>query len=80
MRLYGVLTKAEHHLAEQADGARLIKEMRTRLVESSRELLDELVARSAGCNVVSLHTDLSVKTDEEIIVLVMNQDLQQILD
>jgi len=79
VRLSGVLTRAEKHLASQPDGARLIKEMRLRLMESSRAALEQLVTEKTGCQLVSLHTDLSTRTGEEVLVFVLNQDLEQAL-
>ena len=80
VRLSGVLTRAEKHLAGQQDGARLIKEMRLRLMESSRQTLERLIDERTGCKMVSLHTDLSTRTGEEILVFVLDRNLEQALD
>jgi uncharacterized protein YbcI len=79
VRLAGVLTRGEKHLAGQPDGARLIKEMRLRLIESSRRALEELVTTPTGSTVVSLHTDLSTRTGEEIVVFVLDRNLEAAL-
>jgi len=80
VRLAGVLTRGEKRLAAQPDGARLIKEMRLRLIESSRQALAELVVEPLGLRLVSLHTDLSTRAGEEIIVFVLNQNLEEALE
>ncbi len=80
VRLAGVLTRAEKHLAEQTDGARLVKEMRLRLMESSRQTLESLITGQISCKVVSLHTDLSTRTGEEVLVFVLDQNLEQVLN
>ena len=79
VRLSGVLTRAEKQLIAAPDGARLIKEMRLRLMESSREVLEKLVAEATGCRLISLHTDLSTRTGEQIVVFVLDQNLEQSL-
>jgi len=79
VRLAGALTRAEKHLIRDQEGARLIKEMRLRLMESSREALEQLVNDLTGCQVVSLHTDLSTRTGEQIIVFILDQNLDQAL-
>lgn len=79
VRMSGVLTRAEKHLAGEPGGAQLIKEMRLRLLESSRQVLAHLVAERTGLEVVSLHTDLSTRTGEEIVVLVVDRDLESAL-
>jgi len=80
VRLEGVLTRGEKRLAAQPDGARLIKEMRLRLIESSRRALEELVVEPMGLKLVSLHTDLSTRTGEEIVVFVLDRDLEVALE
>ena len=76
VRLAGVLTRGEQHLAREGDGARLIKEMRVRLMEHARQPLQQLVAERTGRTVLSLHTDLSVRTGEEILVFILDQVLE----
>ena len=77
VRLRGVLTPAEMSLAQTADGHSLIKQVRRQLLEGSRQILDEIVQRVAGCHVVSLHTDISVKSGERVIVFTVAEDLEE---
>jgi uncharacterized protein YbcI len=79
VRLSGVLTRAEKHLAGEPGGAQLMKGMRLRLMESSRPALERLVCERTGLKVVSLHTDLSTRTGEEIVVFVVERDLESAL-
>lgn len=80
VRMSGALTRGEQHLATQRDGARLVKEMRLRLMESSRKTLQDLIAGPTGCQLVSLHTDLSTRTGEEVLVFVLDRNLEETLD
>ena len=71
VRLKNVLTPAELKLAERGDGKRgryLIKQMRQELIEQGRPLLDAVIQDILGLKVVSLHTDISARTGERIIV------------
>lgn len=77
VRLRGVLTPAEISLAQTADGQALIKQVRRQLLENSRSLLDEIVQQVTGSRVVGLHTDISVKTGERIIVFTMAENLEE---
>ncbi len=79
IRLKGILTPAEETLAKQSDGARLIKEMRMRLIESSRPLLESLVAEKTGLKVVALHTDISAKSGERVFIFVLEKNLENTL-
>lgn len=76
VRLKRVLTPAEEKLARDPEGRRLVKEMRRQLVEGSRSLLDEMVLDLVGIEVVSLHSDISVRTGERIIVFTLANDLE----
>ena len=77
VRLRGVLTPAEMKLAESREGQALVKETRRQLHESSRPLLEDVVRDIVGCGVISLHTDMSTKTGERIIVFTVDTDLDE---
>ena len=77
VRLRGVLTPAEIQLAKTPEGHVLIKQVRTQLLESSRTILEEIVQQVTGCGIVSLHSDISVKTGERVIVFTLNQNLEE---
>jgi uncharacterized protein YbcI len=74
VRLKNVLTPAEVKLAEADSGERgrlLIKHVRQELIERGRPLLDAIIHDALGIEVVSLHTDISGKTGERIIVFTL---------
>lgn len=77
IRLQGILTPAEQKLAENRDSRALVKETRRQLFESSRPLLEEIVRRVTGAELVSLHTDMSSRTGERIVVLTVDANLQK---
>jgi uncharacterized protein YbcI len=72
VRLRGILTPAEAKLAQKPEGHELIKQVRRQLLEGSRRILEDIVYQKTGRQVVSLHTDISVKTSERIIVFTIN--------
>jgi uncharacterized protein YbcI len=76
VRLRGVLTPAEEKLASDPDGHHLVKEVRTRLIEGSRPILDEMIERLTGIKMVSLHSDISLRQGERIIVITLAEDLE----
>lgn len=76
VRLHGVLTPAEKKLAESLDGRSLVKETRRQLFESSYDLLDHIVTTITQTKMISLHTDMSSRTGERIIVLTLDQNLE----
>jgi uncharacterized protein YbcI len=76
LRLQGVLTPAEEKLARDPEGHRLIKDVRRQLIEGSRAMLDEMIEQLSGVQVVSLHSDMSIKRGERIIVFTLAEDLE----
>jgi len=77
IRLKGVLTPAEERLANTPQGAQLIKEVRLRLIENSRELIEKIVEEKTRAKLISLHTDISSYTGERIFVLTVDKDLEK---
>ncbi|MBU2563130.1 MAG: DUF2294 domain-containing protein [Actinobacteria bacterium] len=77
IRLKGVLTPAEEQLAKTADGSELIKKTRIQLLEGARLLLENIISGITGYQVKSLHTDISTKTGERIIIFILEQNLEE---
>jgi len=74
VRLKNVLTPAELKLAEAElnnRGCYLIKQVRQELIEQGRPLLDAVIKDILGIAVVSLHTDISTKTGERVIIFTL---------
>ena len=74
VRLRGVLTAAEQHLADQfpaEKGRDLLKQVRSQLVEIARPKLERLVEDATGIKPKSLHNDISTISGEEIVVFTL---------
>lgn len=76
IRLKGVLTPAEEQLANDEGGAQLIKQMRMRLIESSRPLLVQVIEEKVGAKVTTVHTDISTRTGERVFVFGLDRNLE----
>jgi uncharacterized protein YbcI len=71
VRLDNVLTVAESHLfasLEPEKGRDLFKNLRTQVVEASRERLSLAIEAAVGVACVSMHHDISTVTGEEVFV------------
>jgi uncharacterized protein YbcI len=69
-----VLTPAEIKLAGSESNHRsrqLIKTVRQELIEQGRPMLDAAIKEILGIEVISLHTDISAKTGERVIVFTL---------
>lgn len=71
VRLKGVLTQSEYQLAN-SNGRDLIKQVRIALIEKGRPLLETVIESIMGQKVISLHTDISTRTGERIIIFTLN--------
>jgi uncharacterized protein YbcI len=77
IRMRGVLTPAEKKMAQDREGQRLVKETRRQLFETGRAYLNAIVEEILGCQLISLHTDISTRSGERIIVLTVDINLDQ---
>jgi uncharacterized protein YbcI len=75
VRLTGILSPAERQLSAETSGIEMIKQMRSRLVESCSDDLEALVTEETGLDVVSMHTDISAQTGERVFVFVLETNL-----
>jgi uncharacterized protein YbcI len=79
VRLSNALTPVEIKLAgtkEARQGRDLIKQIRMELLELGRPMLEETISELTGCSVESLHTDISTRTGERIIVFTLKSHPQ----
>jgi uncharacterized protein YbcI len=76
VRLQGVLTAAEQHLAKSLSaekGRDLLKQVRTHLIETARPVLEALVQEITGIKVLSMHHDISTSTGEEVVLFTLTE-------
>lgn len=72
VRLHGVLTVAEQQLVKTCDkGRELFKQVRTQLIETARPMMQTMIQKATGAEVLSLHHDISTVTGEEVILFTL---------
>jgi uncharacterized protein YbcI len=73
VRLQGVLTAAEQHLAKSpsSKGRDLLKQMRAHLIETARPVLETMVREVTGVQVLSMHHDISTVTGEKVVLFTL---------
>ena len=74
VRLQGVLTAAEQHLAKSLSpdkGRDLLKQVRSHLTETARPVMEAMVEDVTGVKVLSLHHDISTETGEELVIFTL---------
>ena len=78
VRLRGVLTPAEQELARTNGlerGTLLVKSVRTELIEKARPLLESAIEEITGRKVISMHTDLSTRLGERVLLFVLENGI-----
>jgi uncharacterized protein YbcI len=75
IRSFDVLTPAEKQLAKSFEGRRLIKAMRQQVLESERSVLESIVEKHTGAEVISVHSDISTKSGEWLDVFVLDRSV-----
>ncbi len=78
VRSFGVLTPAEKQLAKSFEGRRLIKAMRQQVLEAGRPVLEGIVRKHTGAEVVSVHSDISTKSGEWLDVFVLDPSVEEV--
>jgi len=76
VRLKGILTPAEEQLVRTSEGTHLVKRTRVELLEGARPLLEKIIFEITHCQVKSMHTDISTKNDERIVIFTLDQNLE----
>ncbi|MEK6263720.1 MAG: DUF2294 domain-containing protein [Clostridium sp.] len=77
VRLKGFLSKSEQSLSQNKEGIDLIKKVRTALFENARESLEKTIKSLIGVNIISTYSDVSTKTGEKIIAIVVDEDIER---
>jgi uncharacterized protein YbcI len=77
VRSFGVLTPAERQLVTSFEGRRLIKAMRQQVLEAGRSVLEKIVQKHTGAEIVSVHSDISTKSGEWLDVFVLDRSIEE---
>ncbi|OUN01666.1 MAG: hypothetical protein BAA04_00225 [Firmicutes bacterium ZCTH02-B6] len=77
VRLRDALTVAEQKLIESPDGANLVKQMREKLLEESRLLLNQIVHQITGAKVVSMVSSVDIERAERILLFTLDVNLSR---
>jgi uncharacterized protein YbcI len=77
IRLKGVLTPAEQRLAKSKSprSGYLLKQVRNELLACGRPMLEAVLKDILNVRVQSIHTDISTKTGERVIVVSLEEKL-----
>jgi uncharacterized protein YbcI len=78
VRFKGVLPPAERHLVKDQEGVKLIKELKTKLIERAKPLLEAMVKNLTDAEVIDIHSSFDAESSERIEIFTLNKDLENI--
>ena len=78
VRFKGVMSPAERFLVKNQEGMRLIKELKGKLIERARPLLETMIKNLIDAEVVDIHSSFDPATGERIEIFTLNKDLDKI--
>lgn len=76
VRLQEALTMAERQLLGNPHGQSLIKQFHQQMHEVARADLERIVEQATGTKVISVHSDVSTKSGEQVSIYVLDQNLE----
>ena len=74
VRFKGILPPAERMMAKKEDGMELIKELKEKLIEKIKPLLEQTIKELTGAEVVDIHSSFNPETGERIEIFTLNKD------
>ena len=77
IRLKGFLSQSEQKLAENSQGVELLKKVRTILFENATSYFESLIREVVDVEIASMHSDVSTRTGEKIIIITVQENLEE---
>jgi uncharacterized protein YbcI len=77
VRFTGVLPPAERHMVKNPQGMKLIKELKGKLIEKAKPLLEALIENLTNAEVIDIHSTFNPETGERMEVFTLDKDLEK---
>jgi uncharacterized protein YbcI len=78
IRLFRALTLAEYEMGKTDGGRRSVADARGSLIAEVRPSLEDVIKKSTGADVISIYSDLSTRTGEQIVILVLDRKVREL--
>lgn len=78
VRFKDVLSPAERHMINDHQGGPVIKDLKGKLIEKAKPLLEVMIKNLTVAEVVDIHSSFDAETGERIEVLVLSEDIENI--
>ena len=77
VRFKGVMPPAERFLVKNQEGMKLIKELKEKLIERAKPLLEAMIKNLIDAEVIDIHSSFDPATGERIEIFTLNKNLEK---
>ncbi|MBU1366853.1 MAG: DUF2294 domain-containing protein [Candidatus Omnitrophica bacterium] len=77
VRFKGVMPPAERFLVKNQEGMKLIKELKEKLIERAKPLLEVMIKDLVDAEVIDIHSSFDPATGERIEIFTLNKNLEK---
>jgi len=77
VRFKGVLPPAERYMVKSQQGVKLIKELKGKLIEKAKPLLEALIENLTDAEVIDIHSTFNAETGERMEVFILDKNLEK---
>jgi len=77
VRFKGIMPPAERFLVKNQEGMKLIKELKEKLIERAKPLLEAIIKNLIDAEVVDIHSSFDPGTGERIEIFTLDKDLEK---
>ena len=79
VRFKGVMPPAERFLVKNQEGMKLIKELKEKITERAKPLLEAMIKNLIDAEVVDVHSSFDLGSGERIEIFTLSRNLEEII-
>jgi len=77
VRVKSMMVPAERYMMRYQKGSETIRELKIKLIERAKPLLDAMIKNLTGADIIDLHSDVCVETGERVEIFTLNKDVEK---
>jgi uncharacterized protein YbcI len=77
VRFKGVMPPAERHLIKNQKGMKLIKELKEKLIERAKPLLEAMIKNLIDAEVIDIHSSFDPASGERIEIFTLSESFEE---
>ena len=78
VRFKNILSLAERYMVNDRQGGLVIKDLKEKLIEKAKPLLEVLIKDLTKVDVIDIHSSFDLETGERIEVFVLSEDIEKL--